>query len=132
MSHSESCPYLAKVWVAEFAGRSTTECLIMNPVEVESCFLGNACRRRDFIDAVDTSMFGSKLPRADREFIGNIPERALWRYQQRVITYHLDREMAKLDTLMVKIQDTIAFLSERCATLIVALVTGQIDVESAA
>ena len=26
-------PYLAKVWVAEFAGRSTTECLVMKPVE---------------------------------------------------------------------------------------------------
>ena len=49
-------PYLAKVWVAEFAGRSTTECLVMKPVEVESRFLGYACLSQDFIDAVDASI----------------------------------------------------------------------------
>lgn len=125
-------PYLAKVWVTEFAGRSTTECLVMKPVDVESRFLGYACLSRDFIDAVDASTFGSKMPRAEWGFIGNMRVPVPSLPQQRAIADYLDRETARLDMLKVKIQSTIALLKERRAALIAALVTGQIDVESAA
>ena len=66
-------PYLAKAWVAAFPGRCTTELLVMQPVETESRFLRYVCLSRDFIDAVDASTFGSKMPRADWDFIGNMP-----------------------------------------------------------
>ena len=125
-------PYLAKVWVAEFAGRSTTECLVMKPVEVESRFLGYACLRRDFIDAVNASTFGSKMPRAEWGFIGNMRVPVPHRRRQRAIADYLDRETAKLDALLVKVRDTVTLLKERRAALIAALVTGQIDVGSAA
>ncbi|EQD28759.1 restriction modification system DNA specificity subunit, partial [mine drainage metagenome] len=55
-------PYLAKAWVAAFPGRCTTELLVMQPVEAESRFLRYVCLSRDFIDAVDASTFGSKMP----------------------------------------------------------------------
>ena len=125
-------PYLAKVWVAEFAGRSTTECLVMKPIEVESRFLGYACLRRDFIDAVDASAFGSKMPRADWGFIGNMPVPVPERHEQRAVADHLDRETARLDELAARIERTIALLEERRAALVAAAVTGRIDVASAA
>ena len=125
-------PYLAKVWVAEFAGRSTTECLVMKPVEIESRFLGYACLRQDFIDAVNASTFGSKMPRAEWGFIGNMRVPVPHRRRQRAIADYLDRETAKLDALLVKVRDTVTLLKERRAALIAALVTGQIDVGSAA
>ena len=122
-------PYLAKVWVAEFEGRSTTECLVMRPINVESRFLGYACRRQDFIDAVNASTFGSKMPRAEWGFIGNIPIPIPKQHEQRAVADYLDRETARLDVLKVKIQSAIALLKERRASLIAAAVTGQIAVE---
>ena len=122
-------PYLAKVWVAEFAGRSTTECLVMKPAKVESRFLGYACLSQDFIEAVDASTFGSKMPRAEWGFIGNMPIPVPRRHEQRAVADYLDRETARLDALTVKIQSAVALLKERRASLIAAAVAGRIDVE---
>ena len=66
-------PYLAKVWVAEFAGRSTTECLVMKPVEVESRFLGYACLRRDFIDAGPSGALSGICASRFRIGVGSVP-----------------------------------------------------------
>jgi type I restriction enzyme S subunit len=65
-------PYLAKVWVADFPGRCSTELLVMQPLQVHARFLQYICLWRDFIDAVDSSTYGSKMPRADWEFIGSM------------------------------------------------------------
>ena len=65
-------PYLAKAWVAKFPGRCTTELLVMQSVAAEARFLCYVCLSRDFVDAVDASTFGSKMPRADWDFIGNM------------------------------------------------------------
>ena len=120
-------PYLAKVWVAEFAGRSTTECLVMKPVEVESRFLGYACLRRDFIDAVDASTFGSKMPRAEWGFIGNMRVPVPHRRRQRAIADYLDRETARLDALVAAKERMLELLTERRQALIAATVTGGVD-----
>ena len=116
-------PYLAKVWVAEFPGRSTTELLVMHPVEIEPRFLRYVCLWRDFVDAVDASTFGSKMPRADWDFIGNmsvpIPE---WR-KQRAIADYLDRETARLDTLVEEEERLLGPLAEKRRALITRAVT---------
>ena len=116
-------PYLAKVWVAKFAGRATTECLVMNPVEIEPRFLGYVCVSRDFIDKVDASTFGSKMPRADWEFIGNIPIPVPEVLQQRAIADYLDRETARLDALVTAKERVLALLVEKRQTLITCAVT---------
>ena len=116
-------PYLAKVWVAEFPGRSTTELLVMHPVEIEPRFLRYVCLWRDFVDAVDASTFGSKMPRADWDFIGNmsvpIPE---WR-KQRAIADYLDRETARLDALVGEEERLLGLLAEKRRALITRSVT---------
>ena len=98
-------PYLAKVWVAEFPGRSTTELLVMHPVEIEPRFLRYVCLWRDFVDAVDASTFGSKMLKGTDWDLksGTCPypqfqSRASW---QRTIADYLDRETARLDALVV-------------------------------
>ncbi len=116
-------PYLAKVWVAEFPGRSTTELLVMHPVEIEPRFLRYVCLWRDFVDAVDASTFGSKMPRADWDFIGNmsvpIPE---WS-KQRAIADYLDRETARLDALVGEEERLLGLLAEKRSALITCAVT---------
>ena len=120
-------PYLAKVWVAEFPGRATTEFLVMHPVEVEPRFLRYVCLWRAFVDAVDASTFGSKMPRADWNFIGNmsvpVPE---W-HTQRTIADYLDRETARLDALVATKEQVLGLLAEKRRALITRAVTRGLD-----
>ena len=120
-------PYLAKAWVAEFPGRSTTEFLVMHPVEIEPRFLRYVCLWRDFVDEVNASTFGSKMPRADWDFIGNVsvpvPE---WR-SQRAIADYLDRETARLDALVAVKERVLALLAEKRRALITRAVTRGLD-----
>ena len=120
-------PYLAKVWVADFAGRSTTECLVMKPVEVEPRFLGYICLSRDFIDRVDASTFGSRMPRADWDFIGNMPVPVPVAFQQRAIADYLDRETACLDALAAAKERVLNLLVEKHQSLITRAVTRGLD-----
>jgi len=125
-------PYLAKAWVAEFAGRCTTEALVMQPVAVEARFLRYVFLCPDFIDLVDASTFGSKMPRADWDFIGNIKIPLPPATEQRAIVEHITEETARLDALRAATERSIALLKERRAALISAAVTGQIDVPACA
>ena len=120
-------PYLAKVWVAEFPGRSTTELLVMHPLEIEPRFLRYVCLWHDFVNAVDASTFGSRMPRADWGFIGNmsvpIPE---WRKQCAIADY-LDRETARLDALVAEKERLLDLLAEKRRSLITCAVTRGLD-----
>ena len=51
--------------------------------------------------------------------------------EQQVIVQYLDRETARIDTLIAKAQEFIAVLREHRTALIAAAVTGQIDVREA-
>ena len=120
-------PYLAKAWVAEFPGRSTTECLVMRPVEVEPRFLRYVVLCRAFVDTMDASTFGSRMPRADWDFIGNmlvpVPEEGT----QRAIADYLDRETARLDALIAAKERVLALLAEKRRTLITCAVARGLD-----
>jgi len=119
-------PYLAKVWVATFQGRCTTELLVMQPLYINPKFLQFVCLTDNFITQVSASTFGSKMPRADWDFIGNlaifVPDMA----SQHVIVEHIIRETVKLDALVAATERSIDLLNERRAALISAAVTGQI------
>ena len=120
-------PYLAKAWVAGFPGRSTTECLVMRPVEVEPRFLRYVVLCRAFVETMDASTFGSRMPRADWDFIGNmlvpVPEEGT----QRAIADYLDRETARLDALVAAKERVLALLAEKRQALITHAVTRGLD-----
>jgi len=120
-------PYLAKAWVAAFQGRCTTELLVMQPVETESRFLRYVCLSRDFIDAVDASTFGSKMPRADWDFIGNMPIPMPPLPQQSAIAEYLDHETARLDALVKAKERVLGLLAEKRRALITRAVTRGLD-----
>jgi len=116
-------PYLAKAWVAEFSGRCTTELIVMQPRDFESRFLRYVCLSRDFVDAVDASTFGSKMPRADWGFIGNMAVPIPTFPQQHAIAEFLDRETAKIDVLVRAKERVLALLAEKRQALITRAVT---------
>jgi len=116
-------PYLAKVWLAEFPGQATTECLVMTPMNIEPRFLRYVCLSYEFISAVDTLTFGSKMPRADWASIRNLAVPFPECGQQRAIADYLDSEMARLDKLLKTKEQALELISERRQGLISHVVT---------
>ena len=99
----------------------------MEPVKVEPRFLGYVCLARNFIDAIDASTYGSKMPRAEWEFIGNMPIPVPERHKQRTIIDYLDREMARLDALVLEKECILELLVEKRQALIATVVTRGLD-----
>ena len=91
-----------------------------------------ALREPTFLAEVEKRSVGANYPAINVTDLADIliPVHSL--PQQRAIADYLDREMARLDTLEVKIQSTITLLKERRAAIIAAAVTGQINVERVA
>jgi type I restriction enzyme S subunit len=82
---------------------------------------------RDFIDAVDASTFGSKMPRADWDFIGNMPIPMPNQTRQRAIADYLDRETAQLDALVAAKEELLDLLAEKRRALIARSITRGLD-----
>ena len=124
-------PYLAKAWVAEFRGRCSSELLVMEPVRIHPGFLRYVCLWSEFVDTVDASTFGAKMPRADWDFIGNVAVPVPERSEQRAICEYLDWETARLDTLIAETRGLLELLSEKRSALIAAVITGKKTVGNA-
>jgi type I restriction enzyme S subunit len=120
-------PYLAKAWVAEFPGRCTTEALVMRAERVTPRFLLYVLLQPSFINAVDSSTYGSKMPRAEWDFIGSIPIPVPPRSAQRAIIDFLDRETARLDALVAAKQRVLDLLAEKRKAIIATAVTRGLD-----
>ena len=120
-------PYLAKAWVAEFPGRCTTEALVMAPTSIEPRFLRSVCLSSRFVGDVDASTFGSKMPRAEWDFIGNMPVPVPDPDTQRAIADHLDRETARLDALVAAKERLLTLLAEKRRAIVARAVTRGLD-----
>ena len=116
-------PFLAKAWVADFSGQSSIEFLVMRPVEVEPRFLLYICLWNEFVDTVDASTFGSKVPRAEWDSVGNVSVPVPDRNQQRAISAYLDRETAQLDDLVAEQERLLSLLEEKRKAFITNAVT---------
>ena len=122
-------PYLAKVARPEQGGICSSELLVLRPMtDVCGAFLEQIFLSKDVIDLIDSSTFGAKMPRAEWEFIGKIhiafpPDLV----EQKAIATFLDRETAKIDTLIEKQEQLIDLLQEKRIALISHAVTKGLD-----
>jgi len=66
-------PYLAKAYAAESDGVCTGELLVLRPKALLQCFLRDYLLNPSLISVVDSSTYGAKMPRANWDFIGNLP-----------------------------------------------------------
>lgn len=62
-------PYLAKSWLAEFSGICSSEFLVLRSNKVSPRFLNYFTLTEEFINQIDSSTYGSKMPRASWDFI---------------------------------------------------------------
>lgn len=122
-------PYLAKVHLSEQSGLVSTEALVFRTNQsVNSRYLFYFCVSSDFIDAVNGTTFGSKMPRASWEDIGNFKMLIPSLEEQTAIADYLDQETAKIDRLCDTVNQTIGRLKEYRTALITQAVTGKIKV----
>ncbi|MBU9819130.1 restriction endonuclease subunit S [Rahnella sp. BCC 1045] len=121
-------PYLAKSWLATFSGVCSSEFLILRTNKLHSKFLNYFSLAKEFIEQVNSATYGSKMPRANWEFIGLLPVPKCSYELSESIAAFLDHETSKIDTLIELQQQQINLLKERRTALISAAVTGKIDV----
>jgi type I restriction enzyme S subunit len=122
-------PYLAKVHLAKFDGISSTEFLIYETKsEVNNKFIAPLLLSDGFINTVNASTYGSKMPRASANFISNIVLAFPGIDEQKNITKFIEDSNLKINQAIDLQQQQIEKLKEYKTTLINSAVTGKIKV----
>ncbi len=116
-------PYLAKVLKPHQSGQCSTEILVFTPLNIHRDFLFWNFLNTGFIDEVNSSTFGAKMPRANLEFIGNckLPFPSLDN-QVRIANF-LDEKCALIDRLIECHQEVIEKLKAYRQSVISEAVT---------
>ncbi len=124
-------PYLAKVFLTKEDGCCTTEALVLrSKSQVVPKFLSYYLLSNMFIEVVNSSTFGSKMPRASWEFIGSLAFLLPPLKEQESIVEYLDIELTKTDQLSEQVNKAIEKLKEYRTSLIASAVTGKIDLRN--
>ena len=113
-------PYLRKVHLAKKEGACVGELLVWEPsLKLDSAYLFYLALSDGFIDDVNSSTYGSKMPRASWEdYISQMSAMLPPLVEQQVIAAYLDEKTAQLDTYVSRKQALIALLKEERAGLI--------------
>jgi type I restriction enzyme S subunit len=128
-------PYLAKVTRPDVPGVCVGEFLVLRGTDEELLpeFLEQQLRSKRFIDIINSSTFGAKMPRADWTFIGNLvvvypPAHA----EQLRILEEIGQQTASLQTAIDTAKREIDLIREYRTRLIADVVTGKVDVRGLA
>lgn len=121
-------PYLRKYWRATFTSTASSEFLVFQSSELDMNFLYYAIQSDSFIEEVNTSTYGSKMPRASWEYIKNMkiafPTSLV---EQQKIADFLDKKTAQLDKVRSLLEEQIQKLNAYRASLIYETVTKGLD-----
>ena len=128
-------PYLAKISRLDVPGVCVGELLVLraNKSMIYPAFLECRMRTGDFIELVNSSTFGAKMPRADWDFIGNVaiafPTSLS---EQKAIVGHLNDSTRELSAIITRVLDEVALIQEFRTRMIADVVTGRLDVRALA
>ena len=121
-------PYLRKYWRATFTSTASSEFPVFQSSELDMNFLYYAIQSDSFIEEVNTSTYGSKMPRASWEYIKNMriafPTSLV---EQQKIADFLDKKTAQLDKVKSLLEEQIQKLKDYRASLIYETVTKGLD-----
>lgn len=123
-------PYLAKVFVVKQNGVASGEMLDLKPNKnkIISDFLFYCMLNGEFIEIVNNSTFGAKMPRASWNFIGNVQIGYPDTEEQSVICNSLNEKTKLIDQSISYIKRQMELLLEYCSSLIYHAVTGKIKI----
>ncbi|HFU2807201.1 TPA: restriction endonuclease subunit S [Campylobacter coli] len=120
-------PYLAKVFLTDRDGICVSEFLVLKIKSESNKFIKFLMLSSLFIDIVDSSTYGTKMPRANWEFIGNLKIPLPPLKEQEQIAKFLDEKCEKIDLLIEKTKKQIKLIKEYKTTLINQAVCGRIN-----
>lgn len=123
-------PYLAKVIIAPYDSFCTGEMLIISSFDGDMRFLRYLMLHESFINSVDSSTYGAKMPRANPNYILNMQLPIPQIDEQREIANYIDEKTLKIDNVVKKQMQIIAELQELKSSIISDVVTGKIDVRN--
>jgi len=107
-------PYLAKVLLASEPGEAVGDFHVLRPTaSIVPRFAQYQLLSTDFISVVDGATYGSKMPRASWDFLGDMPLLVPNGDEQLAIIEFLDRETAKIDALIAEQEKLLALLTEK-------------------
>ena len=123
-------PYLAKVYCAECEGGCIGELLVLRSKgQLYDKFLFYRVISRDFINTVDGSTYGTKMPRASwGDFISQLLTPIPPLSEQHEIVEYIDQETARIDGILSRTKREIELLQEYRTALISEVVTGKVRV----
>ena len=122
-------PYLSKVYLANTDGVAFGDILVYRANDfIKSKYAYRVLSSQEFIKVVDSSTYGTKMPRAAPEFLGDMGFPMPPDDEQTAIVEFLDQETARVDALILETERSIELLKEHRSALITAAVTGKIKV----
>ena len=121
-------PYLAKAIIADFDGICSGEFLVLKEIKCNAHFLLYYLLSEQFIDNINSSTYGSKMPRANWGYIGSqlVPIPPI--NEQEEIVCYLDEKCGYIDHSIKLIERMLDSLQNLKNRLIPDVVTGKIDV----
>lgn len=121
-------PYLAKVFLVKEITCVNNEFSVFKGLEVTNEYLKYFMLGSRFIDTVNASTYGTKMPRANIGFISNLQITIPPFQEQQNIANYLDDKCAKIDRLIAIKQEKIDKLNNYKKSLIYEYVTGKREV----
>ena len=116
-------PYLGKVIISSDNGFCTGEFIRLYDFQGDIRFLRYWMIDQSFIDEVDNSTYGAKMPRANSNFILNLAIPRISYNEQNKIANYLDAKCADIDALQQDLQSEIEALKEYKKSVITEAVT---------
>ena len=120
-------PYLAKATVVDFEGLCSSELMVLRSPSMDRRFLLYTLLSHGFIELVDSSTYGVKMPRASWEFIGSMRNPLPPLPEQHTIATFLEERTARIDALIEAKRELLALLKEKRQALITHAVTKGLD-----
>ncbi len=116
-------PYLSKVMACSTSGKCSSEFFVINPKDIYFKYLFYIAISKGFIDTVNGSTFGVKMPRAEWEFVSKISLPVPKTIEQQQIAEHLDKKCAEIDSVIKSKEKTNELLKEERQSIIYEAVT---------
>lgn len=120
-------PYLSKSLLVEQEGCCSGEFLVITPKQVIPKYLLYITLSKTFVEHVNSSTYGAKMPRSNWEFVRNMMIPLPTESEQKGIISYLDKKLASIDNVIESTNTIIQKLEEYKKSLIYNAVTGKID-----
>lgn len=118
-------PYLAKAIIAPFDGACSSEFIVIRKYSGDLRYLKYLMLSSLFIQEVSSSTYGTKMPRANWDYIGSISIPLPPIDEQTEIATYLDNECLRIDELITLCANSIIKLDSFKESLIHEYVTGK-------